>query len=274
MVIATSAEAYVEPAFELALLSDTGTERPDNQDCCGQFIEGPDTAVFAIADGVGGYEGGELASRMCIDIMLQAYRESSPAWGAGKRLHRAIQRANIEIHQRALTVPELRRMATTLTAVAVENGAFTAIHVGDCRLYLIRNSRITQISQDHTVVAERVRMGLMSAARAKDHPDRGMLLRSMGHQLIVSVDRIQMPLVERDRLILCSDGLYNVIETPEIEYLTRDRDPESGCRNLIDTANRRGTADNLTCAIFKMIAPTGHKPTGSGWRERLRDFFA
>jgi protein phosphatase len=149
----------------------------------------------------------------------------------------------------------------------------SAVHVGDCRLHLIRHSHLTQITKDHTMVADRVRMGVMSAARAKDHPERGMLLRSLGHELIASVDRISMPLLERDRLILCSDGLYNVLETEDLEALTRECDAETGCRKLVEAANQRGTADNLTCAIFKMTAPTSHAPTTGGWRDRLRGLF-
>jgi protein phosphatase len=269
----SSAPSSIEQAFELAMLSDPGTDRPDNEDSCGHFIESPDTVMFAVADGVGGYEGGEIASRMAIDITLEAFRESPPAWGAAKRLHRAIQRANIEIHDKALTVPELGRMATTLTAVAVEKGMLSAVHVGDCRLHLIRHSHIAQISKDHTMVADRVRMGVMSAARAKNHPERGVLLRSLGRELIVSVDRIAMPLLERDRLILCSDGMYNVLEQRELEELTRDVDPETACRKLIEMANQRGTADNLTCAVLRMTSPTGLTPITGGWRDRLRGLF-
>ncbi len=268
-----AAPPSIEQAFDLALLSDIGTKRRNNEDSCGHFVENADSAVFAIADGVGGYEGGEIASRIAIDVTLEAFRESPVEWGASKRLHRAVQRANIEIHDKALIVPELCRMATTLTAVAVDKGILSAVHVGDCRLHLIRNSHLTQITKDHTMVADRVRMGLMSAARAKDHPERGMLLRSLGHELIVSIDRISMPLVERDRLILCSDGLYNVIEPDQLEALTRDCDAETGCRKLVEAANQRGTADNLTCAIFKMTAPTGHTASTGGWRERLRGLF-
>jgi len=87
------------------------------------------------------------------------------------------------------------------------------------------------------------------------------------------VDRIAMPLLERDRLILCSDGMYNVLEQRELEELTRDVDPETACRKLIDTANQRGTADNLTCAVFRMTSPTGLTPTTGGWRGRLRGLF-
>ena len=100
-----------------------------------------------------------------------------------------------------------------------------------------------------------------------------MLLRSLGHELIVSIDRISIPLLERDRIILCSDGLYNVLEPDNLEALTRDCDAETGCRKLIEAANQRGTADNLTCAIFKMTAPTGHTPSSGGWRDRLRGLF-
>ena len=269
----SSAPPAVEQAFELALLSDVGTTRPDNEDSCGHFIENPDSVAFAVADGVGGYEGGEIASRMAIDITLEAYRESPPEWGAAKRLYRAITRANIEIHDKALTVPELSRMATTMTAVVVEKGILSAVHIGDCRLHLIRHSHISVLTKDHTMVAEKVRMGMMTAARAKTHPERGMLLRSLGRELIASIDRITLPLFERDRLVLCSDGLYNVLDAKELESITRDVDAETACRNLIDTANERGTHDNLTCAVFRMTSHTEHTASTGGWRDRLRGLF-
>jgi serine/threonine protein phosphatase PrpC len=268
-----SATPSVEQAFELALLSDVGTTRPDNEDSSGHFVESPDSVVFAVADGVGGYEGGEIASRMAVDILLEAYRESPVEWGAAKRLYRAITRANIGIHDKALTVPELSRMATTMTAVAVEKGILSAVHIGDCRLHLIRHSQISVVTKDHTMVADKVRMGVMSAARAKTHPERGMLLRSLGRELIASIDRLTLPLFERDRLILCSDGLYNTLEDKELEELSRDVDAETACRNLIDTANKRGTHDNLTCAVFRMTSHTGHTIATGGWRERLRGLF-
>ncbi|HEY6393833.1 MAG TPA: protein phosphatase 2C domain-containing protein [Candidatus Binataceae bacterium] len=259
--------------FDLAMLSDVGTDRGDNEDSCGHLIDGADSAVFVVADGIGGYEGGEIASAMAVEITLQAYRESPPAWGAAKRLSRAVQRANIEIHNRALTVPELGRMGTTLTAVAVEKGMMSATHVGDCRLYLLRNNRITQLTKDHTMVAEKVRMGLMTPSRARTHPERSMLVRSIGRELIVSVDRIAMPLIQGDRLLLCSDGLYGVLEDDDLHQITRDLEPEESCRKLIEAANQRGTADNLTAAVFKMIAATEYRPASSGWRDRFRGLF-
>lgn len=261
--------------FDLALLSDVGTDRPDNEDACGHYVaDDGGGALFVVADGIGGYEGGEVASRMAVDITLEAYRSSPAVWGPAKRLQRAVQRANIEIHNRALTVPELRRMGTTLTAVVVDGGMLNAAHVGDCRLYLVRAGRITQISKDHTMVAERVRMGLMSAARARTHPERSVLSRSMGHELIVAVDRIAMPLVQGDHLLLCSDGLYNVLDERELARLIREGESAAvACRALIEAANARGTADNLTAAIFRMNGATPFAQGGGGWRARLGRLF-
>ncbi|MGO9602989.1 MAG: PP2C family protein-serine/threonine phosphatase [Candidatus Binataceae bacterium] len=265
--------ALAELAFDIAALSDVGTRRSNNEDSCGHLVDGPDTAVAVVADGVGGYEGGEVASAMAVEVTLEAWRGSPAAWGAAKRLNRAVQRANIEIHNRALAVPELRGMCTTVTAVAVERGMLSAAHVGDCRLYLMREGKILQLTKDHTVVGERLRMGLLSEEEARTHPERSSLQRSLGRDLIASVDRITMPLIRDDRLVLCSDGLHNVLRDTEIEHLTRHTDCVSACRQLIDAANGRGTRDNLTVAMFKMIADTGLTPAPTGWRSRLGRLF-
>lgn len=237
-------------------------------------MEAPDAVVFAVADGVGGYEGGEVASKMAIEITLDAYRDSPREWGASKRLHRAVQRANIEIYNFASAVPDLRRMATTLTAVAVENGVLNATHIGDCRLFLLRDGKITQMSKDHTVVGERMRMGLLSEARAKDHPDRSVLLRSLGRELIASIDRITLPLRKGDEIILCSDGMYNVLETYDLLALTREFPPQEACEKLIRNANHRGTGDNLTVAIFKQLGETTEPESPSGLFGRLKNLFS
>ncbi|HKM99920.1 MAG TPA: protein phosphatase 2C domain-containing protein [Candidatus Binataceae bacterium] len=270
---ASSETALAESAFDIAALSDPGTRRSNNEDSCGHLIDGPDTAVVVVADGVGGYEGGEVASAMAVEVTLEAWRDSPVAWGAAKRLTRAVQRANIEIHNRALAVPELRGMCTTVTAIAVDRGMLSAAHVGDCRLYLMREGKVLQLTKDHTVVGERVRMGLLSEEEGRIHPERSSLQRSLGRDLIASVDRITMPLIRDDRLVLCSDGLHNVLRDNEIDHITRHTDSVSGCRQLIDTANERGTRDNLTVAMFRMVADTGLTPTPTGWRSRLGRLF-
>ncbi len=259
------------PAFELALLSDIGCARSNNEDFCAHSIESPNEVVFAVADGVGGYEGGEVASQMAVEVTLAAYRENPPSLGPAKRLYRAVQRANIEIYNRALTVPELRRMATTLTAAALADGILYAVHVGDCRLYLLRGGRIQQLTKDHTVIGEKVRLGLISERDARDHPERSALSRCLGRELIASLDRLTIPLRANDKVVLCTDGLHGILEDREIDHFCRGLAPQAACRKLVDEANGRGAADNVTVAM--LIANNGcaaAKLPPSNWRERLR----
>jgi protein phosphatase len=273
------ADACVGPApspehsFELALATDLGNERPNNEDACGFSVESPTHVVFAVADGVGGYEGGELASRMAIDVTLESYREHPVSWGPAKRLFRAVQRANIEIHDRAIIVTELRRMATTLTAVSVDGGVLNAVHVGDCRLLLIRDGKITQLSKDHTVAGGRARLGLLTKEELRNHPERGTLTKSLGPELIVAADRITTPLVRGDVLVLCSDGMHTVVDEADFVELAVRGSTAEACSALIGTANERGTFDNLTVAIFRQTAETPASALPTGWRERFRKLF-
>jgi protein phosphatase len=258
--------------IRFALLSDKGTERGENEDACGSHVESPTSVLVAVADGVSGEVGGEIASQTAIEVTLRAYRESPPEWGAPKRLYRAVQQANIEIHDRALVVTELRRMSTTLTAIVVDGSTLYAAHVGDSRLYLIRGGAISQKTKDHTVAAERRRMGLIAARRARDLADRSILTRSLGRDLIASVDRISLPMVSNDVLLVCSDGLYNVLEDHELRDMVKEGEPRAACTALIDSANARGTPDNLTVAVVHVMV--AGRETASGWRHRLRKLLA
>jgi protein phosphatase len=258
-----------EVTLELDALSDTGTERDHNEDAAGMVVEGPGRAVLAVADGVSGQEGGEVASQMAIEVLLRAFEEERERLGAGHRLYRAVQQANIEIYDRAIAVPELRGMATTLTALVVDGGEATVVHVGDSRLYLVRAGAITQLTKDHTLAAEKARYGLLSKEKARTHADRCALTRSVGHELIVSRDRATHRVVDGDVLLLCSDGLYNVLADEELEEAIRGRDPRAACRALVDRANARGTPDNLTAAVLR-VTGTAAPPARAGLAERVR----
>ena len=187
-----------------------------------------------------------------------------------KRLVRAVQQANIEIYDTAVVVPQLRRMCTTLTALVLDRGEALAAHVGDSRLYLIREGQILQLTKDHTLAAERANLGLISKKRLPDHPDRCVLTRSVGRELIVGVDRITRELVQDDVLIVCSDGLYNALDETEFPRIVADLDASSGCRALIDAANSIGAFDNVTAAMVRITqAPAKLEPSG-GLANRLR----
>jgi protein phosphatase len=207
---------------------------------------------------------------MAVDILLREFREQGPGVPAGQRLYRAFQQANIEIYDRAVAVPELRGMSTTLTAAVVEDGALTAVHVGDSRLYLLRAETLTQLTKDHTVAAEKVRYGLMSKERARTHADRCVLTRSVGRELIVSRDRITQPLVPGDALLLCSDGLHGVLDEGELARLVAEGSAGAVCRALVDAANARGTPDNVSAVVVRVLDVPAERAAVGGLGAAMR----
>jgi protein phosphatase len=262
--------ASTDWGLEVAAVSDVGTQRAHNEDFCITYLEQPGCAIAAVADGVSGDEGGEVASQTALEALLSAYREDDARQPAGQRLYRAAQNANIAVYDRASVVPELRGMSTTLTAVAVDRGELTCVHVGDSRLYLLSGGSITQLTKDHTIAAERERMGLISAERARTHPDRSVLTRCVGRELIVNRDRLLRRVLQGDALLLCSDGLYNVLSDEEILSAAYGLPPEPACRRLIDAANARGTPDNVTAAVIRVVGETPAAPPEPGLRGRIR----
>jgi len=178
---AASPSAAAAFAFDMAAVSHPGTERNDNEDACVTHRESDQCGLVAVADGVSSYEGGEVASQRATEVVVRFFKEQGPGVATMKRLVRAVQQANIEIYDTAVVVPQLRTMCTTLTALVLDRGEALAAHVGDSRLYLIREGQILQLTKDHTVAAERASasLGLMSKERLRNHPDRCVLTRSV-----------------------------------------------------------------------------------------------
>jgi protein phosphatase len=259
-----------EPWFEIDARTDVGTERQDNEDHFGYTLVGPATIVVAVADGVSSHAAGEIASHEAVEVTLRAFGEQPVTKAVGRRLAEAVQQANIEVHDRAVVVPELRGMATTLTAVAIERGEMHAAHVGDSRLYLVRGAAITQLTKDHTMAAERQRLGIPSLRRARNHVERATLTRSLGRELIVAMDRLSRRLFRDDVLVLCTDGLWNVLDDEAIAARVRGVDAATASRALIDAANERGTMDNLTATVIRMRGPAGAPAPPPSLRDRLR----
>jgi protein phosphatase len=256
-----------EGAVPFSVVTAPGTEREENHDACGWHAEGSQLLVV-IADGVSGEECGKVASQMAIDVTLKTYRESPASWEPGKRLYRAAQQANIEIHDRALVVTELRRMSTTLTAVVVEEGTMHAAHVGHSRLYSVRAGHIMQMTKDHTVAGVRRRMGLPDARPASEDPEHGILTRSLGKELIAPIDRIQTIVVDGEILLLCTDGLYDVLSDDEMLEILALKQPTVACRALVAAANARGTPDDLTAAVIHVTGAAPGETRTSVWRTK------
>ncbi|HVY39367.1 MAG TPA: protein phosphatase 2C domain-containing protein [Polyangia bacterium] len=260
--------------LELASLTDVGTERAHNEDRCGHLLEPGPRGLLVVADGVSSAGAGETAAQTAVDALLRTFADQPPGTPAPKRLNRAAQQANIEVYDLATVVPELRGMTTTLTAVAVDaGGELAAVHVGDSRLYLLRDGRLLQLTKDHTVAGERARLGLMSKQKARNHPDRSVLTRSLGRELIVPIDRLTNRVYRGDSLLVCSDGLYNTLDDAEIAGLMAAGGAPEVCQRLVEEANQRGTLDNLSAAVLRVVEGPDRPAGSGGLGAKLRSLF-
>jgi PPM family protein phosphatase len=237
--------------IELATLSDAGTERGHNEDYCGKWLKSKTAGLVAVADGMATFEGGELASQRAILALLRSFREQAAGMPQTQSLLRAARAASFEVYDLALVVPQLRGMSTTLTAVAVSNGQMTAVHVGNSRVYLLRNGYINQLSKDHTVGAE-------AEATVGQYvlKDSEVLTRSLGRELLVPIDVFELDLAQDDVVLVCTDGLTRVFEDAELSPLITGLDAATACRKLVDEANAIGTLDNVSVGVLRVLGET------------------
>jgi len=228
--------------------TDTGRKRLRNEDA---FVCEP--PLFAVADGMGGAQAGEVAS----GLAAAALREGGVDGGGERRVAQLIQEANRRVHDRATTDAAATGMGTTITAALVESDGRVAFgHVGDSRAYLLRDGRLDQLTDDHSLVAELVRRGELSPAEAEVHPQRSVITRALGTDPDVDVDTFSVEALPGDVFLICSDGLSSYVDGGEIEQIMSHNrgNLETGARSLIDAANRGGGEDNITAVLFAVGA--------------------
>jgi protein phosphatase len=240
------------------MLSDVGCVRELNEDS-GTYIQPDDPALQAskglliiVADGMGGHSSGEVASRLAVEVITRTYyKESGDPQSA---LKAAFRKANHEIHKAAEKDESKSGMGTTCTALVLENGTAISAHVGDSRLYLVRDGSIYLMTEDHSAVMEMVKAGLLTLEQARHHPDKNVILRAMGSHPEVEVTTWQEPFPVKagDRFLLCSDGLYDLVEDEEIKRIVMLGDPQPACENLVALAKERGGHDNITVGIVAL----------------------
>lgn len=262
----------VEPDYRIegVVVSDIGCCREENEDN-GVFVMPDDPVAYAgkgalliVADGVGGHAAGATASRLAVETVRRAYYGSrSEPRGA---LEDAVREANREIFLAAGKALALQGMGTTCTALSFRNGEVVNAHVGDSRLYLLREGGLYQMTEDHSAVMELVRQGALTPAEARSHPERNVILRALGTHADVEVSSWGEPFPARagDRFLLCTDGLYDLVEDDEIRDRAGREDVESACRELVSLARERGGYDNITVGLLALV------PAGEPER-RLRD---
>jgi PPM family protein phosphatase len=211
-----------------------------------------DEPLIAVADGMGGHQGGEVASKLALDTLRKATD--------GVALEQAVQDANRAVFERAGRDPALAGMGTTLTAFLVDGDTLRLAHVGDSRAYLLRDGELQRITTDHTVVEGLVEKGELTPHEASIHPQRSILTRAIGVDGEVQVDQASIQPGPGDRLLLCSDGLTGMIEEDDIQrILEGHEDPQAAADALVEAANEAGGQDNITAVIID-VAEAGPDP--------------
>jgi protein phosphatase len=240
-----------------------GRVRADNQDFFGKFpgdsldLSAPKGQLFIVADGMGGHKAGRMASELAVNTLSKTYF-SSTSVDILESLRAAFQAANTEIFTYGSNNPGFTGMGTTCCALVLRDGRAFIGHIGDSRIYQITKRRITQLTQDHSKVAEMVRRGIITKEEARTHPERSHLYRALGTRPTLEADFFDdIPLTRTKSFLMCTDGLYNHIEEWELHQTVLSHAPQEACTLLVDMANDRGGQDNITVQIIQLVIAGG-----------------
>ena len=237
----------------VAALSDIGCTRRNNEDAFG-YDEA--AQVYVVSDGMGGSAAGEVASQTAVTEAVHSFARmrsisQSAAMPAQDLLYHSVRRANAVVHALGQRHPEWSGLGATLVAASIQGSVAVIANVGDSRAYLLRDGECLQITEDHSVVAEQVRMGLLSAERAATHPQSTVITRAVGVLPEIEPDLFAAELLPGDRLLLATDGLMRHVSDMEIAMLGgRCPDLQTACTGLVELAKRRGAKDNVTCLLL------------------------
>lgn len=233
-------------------LTDKGSKRNNNQDSIffSDSPVGPLPNLYIVADGMGGHRAGDQASKMAINITTE-FVENSTLENPIAILKRAMIYANNEIYKASSKDPELSGMGTTMVVAVILEGKLFVANVGDSRLYII-NDDITQITMDHSLVEELIRNGELERKKGRNHPEKNIITRAMGSKDEVVPDFFEIELKPEDKILICSDGLSNMVEDDEIkDIIVEHHNLDEMTHALIDRANYYGGSDNISVVIIK-----------------------
>ncbi len=273
------------------LLSDIGKKRKQNEDSCilcapdDKKLEQERGILFAVADGMGGVSGGEFASRLALQAIVERYYTGTQT-GIPQRLALAVTAANQRIYEEAENHPEYHGMGTTVSIVVIHGENAYLAQVGDSRVYLLRSGKqpLVQLTEDHSIVAEQVRNGYLSEKEAQNHSLKNLITRAVGTREAVKVDLFCLKLQENDALLICSDGLSNMVRNEDIIEGLKMKSPQAGARILVGRALEAGGTDNITAAVIRVTdeppktdlheGATPISLAGGGFLSRLKKLFS
>jgi serine/threonine protein phosphatase PrpC len=249
----------VRAGVEVSSLTDVGCQRENNEDSLA-YWESPDDATFVrlgrlaiVADGMGGCEGGQFASRIAVETAEEIYSKSVKP-DPQQRLLEGFRQAHLRIQQRARENPGLQGMGTTMTAFALVGNHLYYAHIGDSRLYLLRAGKLRVITRDHSLVSRLVETGIIRAEDADNHPQKHVLTAAVGIAEEIEPDFSSEPvaLEKSDVLLLCTDGLWGHVSEPELQQALASQAPLEACRTLVQLAKDHGGPDNITLQIARL----------------------
>ena len=239
----------------IGVKSDVGIKRDNNQDSL-YVSENKDVLLYLVADGMGGHKAGEMASTMARDIIQTNFMGNKIKLDEEnnilKMIKSSIEEANTKIYLKSLEDEEFKGMGTTIILAYIFENQIYIGHVGDSRAYLIRDKEITQITEDHSYVNQLLKTGSITKKEAKNHPKRNMITRAVGSSSIIEIDLIAKESNQDDILLLCSDGLTNMVGDNQIlKSFKNNEDVQESCDELVKLANDKGGIDNITVIAIK-----------------------
>jgi protein phosphatase len=238
---------------KLFSITDVGKRRELNEDyifTCDKPV-GNLPNLFIVADGMGGHNAGDYASKHTVEKVVESVRANADEYDPENILQDAIDKANTYIYEMASTDANMQGMGTTIVAVSVRDDDVIVANVGDSRMYVV-NDFITQVTKDHSLVEEMVDMGGIDREAARTHPDKNIITRAVGVKDYVLVDFFSMKITEKEKLLLCTDGLTNMLTDDEIlGIILNSRDLEEAGKNLIKEANIKGGRDNIAVVLIE-----------------------
>lgn len=235
--------------------SDTGKVRHSNQDAftTGRFDDGSAWAI--VCDGMGGANGGNVASRMAVDnlsaSLKSGYRSNMSETSIKNLLNSAVSAANIRVFDKSKESKELNGMGTTVVAVLICNKTAYIAHAGDSRAYLMSNGKLSQLTRDHSIVQNMIENGKLSIEEARFHPKKNVITRALGVEESVNVEFTVSDLTDGDIMLLCTDGLSNYVSSSEIAEALSNSTDGASAKRLIDIANSNGGGDNITAVVIE-----------------------
>jgi serine/threonine protein phosphatase PrpC len=250
-----------KPGIEAASLTDVGLQRANNEDS--HLYWEPDSdedfrrkgRLAVVADGMGGYEGGQEASRLAVETVRSVY-DNAFNGDPQATLAAAFEAAHQNIQRFAQEHPQFYGMGTTCTALSIVGRQLHFAHVGDSRLYLIRAETISRLTRDHSYVGRLVESGIVRSEDAESHPQRHILTAALGsgRDIVPHTPDLPVPLEEGDILLLCTDGLWGLVGDPDLARVVHSNPPSEACQKLVAMALERGGPDNITALVLRISA--------------------